>query len=96
MQVKSIAEMHPLEHPAILLTFIKLPFVIKIFVNTPCKLSLWRVYCFHVIGPCITAGSVTFCFLNIFVLAVFELLFYTGFTVAGFQFAKILENEKLC
>ena len=32
MQVISIAEMLPLEHSAILLTFIKLPFIIKIFV----------------------------------------------------------------
>ena len=32
MQVKSIAENAPREHSAILLTFIKLPFVIKIFV----------------------------------------------------------------
>ena len=32
MQVKSIAECPPLEHSAILLTFIKLPFVIKFFV----------------------------------------------------------------
>ena len=32
MQVKSIAECSPLEHSAILSTFIKLPFVIKIFV----------------------------------------------------------------
>ena len=32
MQVKSIAECSPLEHSAILLTFIQLPFVMKIFV----------------------------------------------------------------
>ena len=32
MQVKNIAECSPLEHSAILLTFIKLPFVIEIFV----------------------------------------------------------------
>ena len=32
MQVKSIAECSPLEHSAILSTFIKLPFVIKIIV----------------------------------------------------------------
>ena len=32
MQVKSIAESSPLEHSAILLTFIKLPFVVKFFV----------------------------------------------------------------
>ena len=34
MQVKSIAECSPLEHSAILLTFIKLPFAIKIFVSS--------------------------------------------------------------
>ena len=32
MQVKSIAEYSPLEHSAIILTFVKLPFVIKFFV----------------------------------------------------------------
>ena len=32
LQVNSIAEYSPLEHSAILLTFIKLPFVIKSFV----------------------------------------------------------------
>ena len=32
MQVKSIAECSKMEHSSILLTFIKLPFVIKIFV----------------------------------------------------------------
>ena len=54
MQVKSIAE-----YSAILLTFIKLPFVIKVFV-----------------------------------LCIFELPFYTGFTVC-FDFFSVTELETL-
>ena len=38
MQVKSIAECSPREHSAILSTFIKLPFVIKIFA-----LSIFKI-----------------------------------------------------
>ena len=53
MKVKRIAECSPFEHSAILLTFIKLPFVIKIFV-----------------------------------LSIFEWLFYTGFTVQLFFFKQ--------
>ena len=51
MQVTSIAEMLPLEHSAILLTFIKLPFVIKIFV-----LSIFE-------WPFYAGFTVAFCFL---------------------------------
>ena len=42
MQVRSIAECSKGEHSAILLTFINLPFVIKIFVLSG---SFKRVYC---------------------------------------------------
>ena len=59
MQVKSIAECSKGEHSAILLTFIKLPFVIKIFV-----------------------------------LSIFELPFYTGFTVISFE-KTMLTNSNL-
>ena len=45
MQVKSIAECSPCkgEHSAILLTFIKLPFVIKIFVLSILSVCLRQV-----------------------------------------------------
>ena len=46
MQVKSIAECSKGEHSAILLTFIKLPFAIKIFVLSIFVLSIfeWPFY----------------------------------------------------
>ena len=47
MQVKSIAECSPTEHSAILSIFIKLSFVIKIFVLSILVAVLHRFYCIY-------------------------------------------------
>ena len=44
MQVKSIAECYPLEHSAILSTFIKLTIVIKIFCFHKLSVFEWLLY----------------------------------------------------
>ena len=68
------------EHSAILLTFIKLPFVIKIFV-----LSILEWPFFTGFTVYLSKGSMTFIKLpfviKIFVLSILEWPFYTGFTV---------------
>ena len=60
MQVQNIAECSPGEHSAILSTFIKLPFVIKMFV-----------------------------------MSIFEWLFYTGFTVHNSESPKYKQEHRL-
>ena len=86
MQVKSIAECSKWEHSAILLTCIKLLFVIKMFVLSIFEWPFYTGFTVLLINQGEHSAILsTFIKLplviKIYVLSIFEWLIYTGFTV---------------
>ena len=73
MQVKSIAD-------AILLTFIKLPLVIKVFVLSIFELPFYTGFTLFLYAILLTFIKLPLV-IKVFVLSIFELPFYTGFTL---------------